>query len=114
MNAAQIRLITFAAVLRVAAARIALPDFDDGVTNRLAVRVEDPPRQVRDLADGLGDAVVDDQQVVVRVERQPVGVERPLRLPRGERELLGVGELAEHCGAPLFALQTALGPPKEL
>ena len=40
-------------------------------------------------ADRGRDRVVDDQQVVVGVERQAVGVERPLRLRRRARQLLG-------------------------
>ena len=55
----------------------------------LPVGVEDPAGQVGDLADGRGDAVVDDDQVVVGVERQLVGVERPLGQRRGAGELLG-------------------------
>ena len=63
-----------------------LPDFHEGVAHRLAVFVENAPAQVRDLANGRGNRVVDDDQVVVGVERQPIRVERPFgpRRCRGE------------------------------
>src|SRR5262245_10223537 len=59
---------------------VALPDFDEGVAHRITLGVEDAARQMRDLADGRGDRVVDDEQVVVGVERQFVGVEWSLGL----------------------------------
>ena len=63
--------------------RVALPNFDRRIANRLPLGVENAPRQMRDLADRRSDRVVDDQQIVVFVERQLVGIKRPL----GERRL---------------------------
>src|SRR3712207_7970807 len=54
--------------VQVDAAVVALPDLDDRVADRVALGVEDPAGQVGDLPDGRRDAVVEDQQVVVRVE----------------------------------------------
>ena len=85
--------------VQVDALGVALPDLDQGVADRVALGVEDPAGQVGDLADGRGDAVVDDEQVVVGVERELVRVERPLGLGRGAGQLLGEqpagGEQAE-------------------
>jgi hypothetical protein len=66
-----------------------MPDLDDGIANRIAFEVEDAAAQVRDLADGRRDGAVDDEQVVVRVERHLVGVERPLGLGGCAGEFLG-------------------------
>ena len=77
--------------LEVGAVAVALPDLDDGVADRVALGVEDPAAQVRDLADRRGDRVVDDQQVVVGVERELGRVVRPLVLVRGAGQLLGEG-----------------------
>ena len=51
--------------------------------------VEDAAGEVRDLTDGRRDAVVDDQQIVVGIERQLVGIKRPFRLGRRQGECLG-------------------------
>ena len=44
---------------------------------------------MRDLANRGRDVVVDDDQVVIRIERQMIGIERPLGLRRRERERFG-------------------------
>jgi hypothetical protein len=90
-----------------------LPDLDDGVAHRIPLGIEDPPGQVRDLADGGRDGVVDDEQVVVGVQRELVRVERPLGLPRRADQLLGEqaarreGRRAERQGAQEGAAVTA-------
>ena len=85
-EALEVRVALVAALVAVGvevdAVGVALPDLDDGVADRVALGVEDAAGQVRDLADGRRDGVVDDDQVVVGVERQLVGVERPLGLAR--------------------------------
>src|SRR5262249_48621489 len=48
-----------------------------------------PTAQVGDFADGGREGIVDDDQVVVGVQRQLVGVERSLGLPRSADQLLG-------------------------
>jgi hypothetical protein len=78
---------------------------DEGVADGVALGVEDTPAEVRHLADGRRDGVVDDQQVVVGVQRQLVGVERPLGLLRGAHQFVGEGarrgqEDAAGCGQP--------------
>ena len=56
--------------------------------------VKDPTRQPGDLADRRRDAVVHDDEIVVGIERQLVGIERPLGLLRCARQRLG--ERARH------------------
>src|SRR5438093_8211897 len=68
---------------------VALPDFNQRIANRIAVRVEYASAQPGDLAHGGRHAVVDDNQVIVCVERQVVGVERPFGLLRRANEFLG-------------------------
>src|SRR5688572_18115374 len=66
--------------MQVRSVVIALPDFDGRIANRLAPRVEDTAGEMRNLADGGRDPVVDDEQIIVRVERQLIGIERPFGL----------------------------------
>jgi len=74
--------------VQVDAAVIDLPDLDDRALDRLAGWRQHAAGQVRDLADSLRDAVVDDEQVVVGVQRQPVGVERAFGHARGAGQVL--------------------------
>src|SRR5207244_2214750 len=53
------------------------------------------PAQVGDFADGRGEGVVDDDQVVVGVQRQLVGVERAFSLPWRSDEFLGKGAVGQ-------------------
>src|SRR5262245_66094152 len=90
--------------MQVDALTVALPDFDESVLHRAAAGVEDAAGEVRDLADGGRDAVVDDDQVVVGVERELVRVEGALGLRRRAREFVGEGaaegeEGGRECGA---------------
>src|SRR5207247_8510414 len=66
-----------------------LPDLDQHVADRIAPGVEDAPAEVRDLTDRGCNAIIDDDEVVVGIERQVVGIKRPVRLTRRERELFG-------------------------
>jgi hypothetical protein len=49
------------------------------------------PRQVCDLANGRREAIVEDQQIVVGIERKPVGIERTFRRLGGLHKLLCKG-----------------------
>ena len=75
--------------MQVRSAVIALPDFDDRIANRRAARVEDASAEIRDLADGRRQRVVHDQQIVVRIEREMVGVKWSFGLLRCANEFLG-------------------------
>src|SRR6266568_3293543 len=68
-----------------------LPDFHQRVPYRIAFRVEDAPAQVRDFPNRRSDAVVDDDEVVVCVERQVVRIEWPLRLSGRADEFVAKG-----------------------
>src|SRR5262249_23185868 len=54
---------------------VALPDLDGGVANRRPRGPEDAAGEVSDLTHGRGDLVVNDEQVVVCVEREFVRIE---------------------------------------
>jgi hypothetical protein len=62
----------------VRAVQIGLPDLDERIADRRTARREQPPAEVRDLTDGSRLSIVHDDQIVVGVERQAVGVERPV------------------------------------
>ena len=83
--------LAVAAGVEVDALAIDLPDLDDGVADRVAFRIEQAAGEVGDLADGGGDAVVDDEKIVVGIEWEVGGVERTFGLFGGERELFGEG-----------------------
>ena len=68
-----------------------LPDLDQSVADRVSAGVQNLTAQVGYLAHGWRDGVVDDEQIVVGVERQMVGIKRPFRLPRRTHELFGKG-----------------------
>src|SRR5690606_5718634 len=91
-EALKIRIAFFtiaAAAVKVSAVIIDLPDFNSGISNGRAVTAEHPPGQMRDLADRRGDRIIDNQEVVVRVERQAVGIKRSFRLGWRKRQFLG-------------------------
>jgi len=67
---------------------VGLPDFDDRVPNRFAMGSENLPTQVSHLTHPRRQAVVQHQQIIVGVERQLVGIERPLGLRGSPGQLL--------------------------
>jgi hypothetical protein len=75
--------------VEIGAVIVGLPDLDQRISHRLAMLVEDASGQPGDLADGRRDAVVHDDQVVVGIERELVGIERTLGLLRRARQSLG-------------------------
>jgi hypothetical protein len=60
---------------------IDLPDFDHGILDRVASNVEDAAHNMRDLADGRRNRVIDNDEIVVRIQRQLLGIERSFRDP---------------------------------
>src|SRR3712207_9545344 len=62
-------LAVAAAAVDVRAVRVALPDLDQRVPHRLPLGVEDPPGQVRHLADEIGRAHV--RTPVTPISRMP-------------------------------------------
>lgn len=77
--------------VEVGAVGIGLPDFDEGVANGVALDVPDGAGEVSDFADGGGDGVVNEDEVVVGIEGEFVGVERAFGLAGGEGEGFGEG-----------------------
>jgi hypothetical protein len=69
-----------------------LPDLDEGISDRLSRRRQHATGEVRDRADCRRDSIVDDQQVVIRVEGHLVRVEGPLRCRRRHLQGQGLGE----------------------
>lgn len=78
----------------IGAVVIGLPDLDQRITYRVAVFVEDATGQPSDLADRGRDAVIHDNQIIIGIERQMIGVERSLGLLRRARQCLS--ESARH------------------
>lgn len=66
----------------VVAKAIHLPDLDQSILDRLPVDVPHGAGEMRDLADCRGDAVIDDEQVVVRIQRILVWIIRAFCLAR--------------------------------
>src|SRR5688572_12155605 len=66
-----------AARVHVRAGPVDLPDLHESIPHRLTRFRQHAAGQVRDLADGRSDAVIDDEEVVVGVERELVRIERP-------------------------------------
>src|SRR5207244_13097819 len=56
-----------AARVNVGTVVVDLPDFDQGVADRITLEIQNSPAEVRDGADGGSDGIVDDQQIVVGV-----------------------------------------------
>ena len=67
--------------------RIALPNLHDRSANRRAVRPQDASAEIRHFAQGGSRGIVDDQQIVIRIERQMVGIKRPFSLLRRAEKL---------------------------
>src|ERR1051326_7041898 len=65
-----------------------LPDLHQCVANRLAAAIEHPPAQVRDRSQRGGDAVINDDEIVVSVQRKVVGVKRTFGLLRRANQFL--------------------------
>ena len=91
--------VATAAGVDVAAVGVGFPGFDDGVADGFAFDVADGAGEVGDIADGGGDAVVDDEEVVVGVEREFVRVERALGLEGCLEEGFGEGALGGEEGS---------------
>ena len=77
--------------LEVDAVTVALPEFDDRVANRVAMGVEDPAAQMRHVPHGGSDGIVDDEQVIVGIERQLGRVIWPFLDARRAGQFLGEG-----------------------
>ena len=56
-----------------------LPDLDERIAHRLTRSRQHPPGEVSNVSDGWRNAVVDDQEIVVGVERQDIRIERSFR-----------------------------------
>jgi hypothetical protein len=80
--------------MEINTAVIALPDFDECVLDRIAVGIQKPSTQVGDLADRRRKAVVDDDQIVIGIERQMIRIKRAFRLPRGADQFFGEQSIA--------------------
>lgn len=69
--------------MEVNPAAVDLPDFDNGVAEWAAIRIEYATAEVSYLTDSWRDAVVDNKQIVIRVEGQVVWVKRTFGLRGG-------------------------------
>src|SRR5580692_6889096 len=75
----------------VTALGVALPDFDNDVPHRLAAGGENATGEMRYLADGGRNVVVDHEQIIIGVERQLGWIKRSLSQTRCLGEFLRVG-----------------------
>ncbi len=66
-----------------------LPDLDQRIADGRAPRVKDSATEVGYLTGRRGERVVDDDQIVVRVQRQMVGIKWAFGLPRRAHQFLG-------------------------
>lgn len=82
-------VLVIGAAVEVSAIFIDLPDFDEGVADGLAVLVEDAAAEPGDLADSRRGGIVDDDEVVIGIEREFIGVERSFGLAGGFYQFLG-------------------------
>ena len=78
---------------------IALPDLDHGILHRVAADVEDSADEMGDFAHSRGGAVVDDDEIVIGVEGELIGVEGPFGEGGCPHELFGEqsGGYEERC-----------------
>src|SRR5262245_10616830 len=75
--------------MQIDSVAINLPDLDHSVSNRTSLGIEQLASEMRDLSNRRRNAVVDDDQIVVRIEREPVRIKRPFRLPWSQRKRFG-------------------------
>ena len=61
--------------VNVGSGLIGLPYFNDRVSNGIARQIQDASGQVCDFSDGWRDRVVEQEQVIVRIQGQSVGIE---------------------------------------
>ena len=55
---------------------------------RIAVQIQNAPRQMGNLACGRSIAAGNHDQIVILIERQPIGIKRPFRLRRRRHQAL--------------------------
>src|SRR6478752_4468242 len=75
--------------MQISPAIVALPNFYCRVPNRVPLTIENSSTQIRDLAHTGSQLVIDDQEIVVRIQRQLVRIKRPLGLGWRLHQLLG-------------------------
>ena len=79
------------ATVQIHAVVIHLPDFHEGIADGITASIEDAPAQVCYFPDGWSNSVVNNDQIIVRIERQVIRIERPFGLARGAHQLFGEG-----------------------
>ena len=84
--------------MKIDAVIVYLPDLDDGILDGRAARVQDAAGEVGNVAHGRRDRIIDDDQVIVGIERQLVRIEGPLGQAGGARKLFGEGARYEKHG----------------
>ena len=86
--------------MKVGAVVVRLPNLDDCAAYWTAAGIEHPALYPHDLAHAGRDGVVDEQQIVIQIERQPVGVVRSDGQRRSGDNLLGERALRQPQGGP--------------
>jgi hypothetical protein len=81
----------FVAAVQVNAVTIGLPNFNQHVSKWVSTSIQNAPGEMRDLADRGSDGIVDDNEVVVRIQRKVVRIKWALGLLGREEQLFGKG-----------------------
>ena len=68
---------------------VGLPDLNQSVPQRRAIAAEYAPVQPGHLTNGGREVVVDADEIVIQIERHPVGIVWPNRLSGREDKLFG-------------------------
>ena len=86
------------AAVQIGAVVIHLPDFDEHISQRFSVTVEYSTGEMSYFTDGGRDRVIDDNQVIIRVQRQVIGIEGAFGLLRRSHQILGEGAGSQKMG----------------
>ena len=73
----------------IASFGVCFPEFDDNARGRGSVAVENLPVEVGDFSDRRLQRIVDQDEIIIRVEGQFVRIERAFRLEGSDHQLLG-------------------------
>src|SRR4051812_14919120 len=86
--------------VQVNAIVVHLPNLHERVAERLPAAIENSSGQVRDLANGQRERVVDDEQIIVCIQRKVVGIKWSFGLSWRAQQFLGKGARdCTPCGA---------------
>src|SRR5262245_19791845 len=80
-------------------AAVHLPNLDESIPDRIAVRIEQPPAQVCHFTDRWRDRVINNQQIIIRIQREFVRIKWSFLHSSRSREFLCKGSANHQGGA---------------